>query len=262
MRQVIAVTATTALNRRAFLTTAAGAALAAALPVDGWAAEQLIGSLIALASTYPPVSKRIAVISHALLGHRYQANTLIGGPRQQEVFVARDDRFDCVTFCETVLAAAKANDLPSFEAELRAIRYRNGVVEWRERNHDFAAWCVRNTENGQCRPVVLGQPVMVKKAIDVPSALGHRDYTIAAIPSAALLADKRKLQDGDIIGFVSRRPALDYFHTGFAMSGAGSELLLRHASESHGRVVDEPVQRFLAVNGTRYVTVLRPQDGA
>jgi len=57
-------------------------------------------------------------------------------PRQAEVFVTRDDRFDCVTFCETVLAAAKAQDVASFEAELRAIRYRKGVVEWRERNHD------------------------------------------------------------------------------------------------------------------------------
>jgi hypothetical protein len=76
------------------------------------------------------------------------------------------------------------------------------------------------------------------------------------------IKSEKKLKDGDIIGFVSRRPVLDYFHTGFAMLGSKSELLLRHASESRGRVVDEPVQRFLAVNGTRYATVLRPQDGA
>lgn len=251
-----------ALDRRAFLTAAASAALSAALPLGAMGGEQLIGSLITLARPYPSVSKRIAVISQALLDHRYQANTLIGGPRQPEVFVARDDRFDCVTFCETVLAAAKAHDLPSFEAELRTIRYRNGVVQWRERNHDFAAWCARNTENGLCRPVALGRTIEITKVIETPAALGRRNYTIEAIATTALLADKEKLKDGDIIGFVSRRPVLDYFHTGFAMLGSKSELLLRHASESHGRVVDEPVQRFLAVNGTRYATVLRPQDGA
>ncbi len=78
------------------------------------------------------------------------ADTLIGGPRQPEKFVVRDDGFDCVTFCETVLAAADAHDLASFETQLRAIRYRNGVVDWRERNHDFAAWCARNVANGLC----------------------------------------------------------------------------------------------------------------
>ena len=33
-----------------------------------------------------------------------EAYTLIGGPRRPEKFVVRDDAFDCVTFCETVLA--------------------------------------------------------------------------------------------------------------------------------------------------------------
>src|SRR4051812_39583627 len=116
-------------TRRGFLCGLGSAALSTP-PWPASGGEQLIGKLIAQTQALPTVSKRIAVISHALLGHRYQANTLIGGPRQPEIFVARDDRFDCVTFCETVLAAAKAHDLPSFEAELRAIRYRNGTVDW------------------------------------------------------------------------------------------------------------------------------------
>ena len=48
----------------------------------------------------------MAFISRGLLGVRYQANTLTAGPRRKEVFVVRDDAFDCVTFCEVVLAAA------------------------------------------------------------------------------------------------------------------------------------------------------------
>ena len=41
----------------------------------------------------------------------------------------RDDAFDCVTFCETVLAAALSHDMGEFETRLREIRYHNGVVE-------------------------------------------------------------------------------------------------------------------------------------
>jgi hypothetical protein len=235
-------------------------ALAAAMSEHGDAGEQLIERLIAEVQTHPAISQRIDLISHALLGRRYRANTLIGGPRQAEVFVVRDDRFDCVTFCETVLAAARAHDVPSFEVQLRTIRYRNGIVEWRERNHDFAAWCERNIANGTCRAVAIGAPAEVKKALDVPRALGRRNYVIAAIPSAVLLGGKDKLQRGDIVGFVSRRASLDYFHTGFVAFDEKGELLLRDASGSRGRVVERKMQRFIAANGVRYVTVLRPQE--
>jgi len=42
--------------------------------------------------------------------------------------MARDDAFDCVTFCGPVLAATGAGNLAEFEALLRPIRYRHGVA--------------------------------------------------------------------------------------------------------------------------------------
>jgi Protein of unknown function (DUF1460) len=245
------------LTRRTFLAALGSAAFSAGPAKSG---ERVIAALIAKARSLPTISERITAISQALLGHAYQANTLIGGPRQPEVFVARDDRFDCVTFCEAVLAAAKAHDLPSFEAELRAIRYRNGIVEWRERNHDFAAWCEHNIANGLCQPIALGTPIELRKTITAPASLGTRSYTIEATTTASLFALKDKLRNGDIIGFVSRRPVLDYFHTGFVMFSARGHLVLRHASESHGRVVDERLNAFVGANGVRYLTLLRPRD--
>jgi hypothetical protein len=248
------------IDRRIFLTGAASAATLACMASYSDASEQLIAGLIAQAQAYPAISQRIDVISHALLGHRYQADTLIGGPRKAEVFVTRDDRFDCVTFCETVLAAARAHDLTSFEAALRAIRYRNGVVEWRARNHDFAAWCERNVSDGFCRPVTIGATVEVRKTLTAPSALGRRSYVLAGIPGKALLAGKDSLKRGDIVGFISHRTWLDYFHTGFVTFDGKGELVLRNASLSRRRVVDQPMKDFLAINGVRYVTVLRPQE--
>jgi hypothetical protein len=80
------------------------------------------------------------------------------------------------------------------------------------------------------------------------------------IPGAALLANKNKLERGDIVGFVSRRPDLDYFHVGFVAFDKTGALLLRHASQSRNRVLDERMDRFVAANGVRYVTLLRPQE--
>ncbi len=55
---------------------------------------------------------------------------------------------------------------------------------------------------------------------------------MTVIPRATLLANKRQLANGDIVGFVTRRPNLDYFHAGFVAFGDNGELLLRHASQS------------------------------
>src|SRR5665811_766660 len=118
---------------------AGGAALAAgARPSE--AGEALIERLIAEAKTLSTIAQRIDFISGALRGTTYQGYTLIGGPRRPEKFVVRDDAFDCVTFCETVLAAARARDTAEFETALREIRYRHGIVNWFERNHYFFEW--------------------------------------------------------------------------------------------------------------------------
>jgi hypothetical protein len=74
------------------------------------------------------------------------------------------------------------------------------------------------------------------------------------------MANAKLLSPGDIVGFVSRRPELDYFHTGFIAFGKRGELLARHASRSHRRVVEERIEDFMTANGTRSVTILRPAE--
>ena len=59
---------------------------------------------------------------------------------------------------------------------------------------------------------------------------------------------------------MTHRPDLDYFHVGFVMFGDRGELLLRHAAKSRHRVLDERMDRFIALNGVGYVTLLRPQE--
>jgi N-acetylmuramoyl-L-alanine amidase-like len=216
--------------------------------------------LIYQARAYPQISQRIDFISAALRGTRYLGYTLIGGPRRPEKFVVRDDGFDCVTYCETVLAAADARSLGDFETALKKIRYHNGVVEWRERNHYFFEWCQHNVENGICRWIAMDGAVEIKKTVDSQKGLSKRRFAMRVIPRAVFLANKPMLERGDIVGFVSHQPDLDYFHTGFVAFARGGALLLRHASESRHRVVDERMERFLARYSVRYVTILRPQE--
>src|SRR3954470_3482831 len=112
-------------TRRMFLRLLAGAPLLA-VGVRGDAREAVLPRLIKEAREHGDISQRIEFISRALLGTRYQAHTLIGGARPKEVFVLRDDAFDCVTYCEAVLAAAIADDFSQYPDVLRRIRYAQG----------------------------------------------------------------------------------------------------------------------------------------
>jgi hypothetical protein len=249
------------LHRRELLRLiAGGAVLAAAGSVE--AGEARIARLMAEAQHFPGISARIDYISGALRGTRYRESTLIGGPRRPEQFVLRDDAFDCVTFCETVLAAAGARDVPEFEYNVRQIRYHNGVVNWFERNHYFFEWCRHNVENKTCRWLELDGAIEIDKTVDSQKGLSKRHFAMRVIPSGVFLAHKPELQSGDVVGFVSRRPDLDYFHCGLVAFAPDGTLLLRHASESRSRVLDERMDRFVARYRVRSVTLLRPEQPA
>src|SRR5215203_2580226 len=247
-------------NRRHFLRLMAGAPLLAAGNAAWAAPTALIERLIQESRPLPNISQRIDFISGKLLGIRYLANTLIGGPKHPEKFVVRDDAFDCVTFCEVVLAAAIVTDLKEFETQLRRIRYDHGNVQYDQRNHYFADWCKRNIENGICRPVKIEPSIVIDKTVTWHREFGRRPVSIVAVSKETLLQKSRLLAAGDIIGFTSRRSDLDFFHTGIVAFSKGGELLLRNASQSRGRVMDDKMTTFVTVNPVTYVTLLRAAE--
>jgi len=249
-------------NRRHILWLLAGVPLLAAGTDASAARVALIERLIRESQTYPHVSERIDFISRSLLGVRYRANTLIGGPKLPEQFVVRDDAFDCVTFCEVVLAAALTPDIDGFEATLRRIRYDHGKVAYADRNHYWAEWCKRNIENGICRPVAIEPAVTIDKVVTWHREFAPRRVSIAAIDKATLLGKASQISAGDIIGFASRRQGLDYYHTGFIAFAPNGDLLLRSASLRHGRVLDEKMTSFVAAYSVKYVTLLRAVERA
>jgi hypothetical protein len=247
-------------SRRELLRLIAGAASLGLGAGAARAGAKRIDKLIVEARAYPMISRRIDFSSAALRGTGYSSSTLIGGPRRPEKFVVRDDVFDCVTYLETVLAAAIASKPDDFDGLLRKIRYHNGVVEWRERNHYFFQWCQHNVENGLFRWLAIDGAIDIRKTVDSEKGLGTRRFTMPVIPRAAFLAKKELLRTGDVIGFVSHRADLDYFHAGLIAFAPKNELLLRHASESEHRVLDEGMDRFLGRWGVRYVSLVRPLE--
>jgi len=248
------------LARRRFLQMLAGGAALAAGAQPGLAGEARIDKLIVAAQDRSDISQRIDFISRALIGTTYRGYTLIGGPHSPEQFVVRDDAFDCVTFCETVLAAAIARDPNAFEATLRTIRYHDGIVNWYERNHYFFEWSLHNVENKICRPITMDGAIDIEKTVYWHKALGRRRFAMQVVPRDVFMQGTPLLKGGDIVGFVTQRPNLDYFHIGFVAFSDDGRFMLRHAAKSRHRVLDERMDRFVVENRVRYVTLLRPQE--
>jgi hypothetical protein len=248
------------INRRHLLRLVAGAAALAVAPVPARAAHTRMSRLIEKAVALPSVGQRIDFISRALIGTPYRGHTLIGGLRKPEQFVTRDDAFDCVTYCEAVLAAALTPRPEDYPATLRQIRYRDGTVSWRARNHYFSQWCESNVANKVCQPLAVPGAATVSKTLSYMPALGVRRASLNAVPRADLMANRQLLATGDIIGFLSQRARLDYFHIGFVIVAPNGDLWLRHAARSKRGVLDEPLPRFLSANRVNAVTLLRPRE--
>jgi hypothetical protein len=183
-------------DRRDVLYFLGGGALLAAGLGQACAAETRISRLIIEAQSKGSISEKIDFISGALRGTRYLGYTLIGGPQRPEQFTVRDDGFDCVTFCETVLAAARAESHDRFDSVLKTIRYHGGVVSWHERNHYFFEWGQHNVENKVCKPIDMAGSIEIEKNVYWHRALGRRRFAIRVIPSAVFLGSKALLANG------------------------------------------------------------------
>ena len=221
---------------------------------------RLARSLLARVKPHRTVAARVEALSALLLGAPYEANGLVGSAETPEVFVAPLDRFDCVTYVESVYALARAADPEGFVEELRKIRYEDGLVEWARRNHYMTDWLRRNGKAGLMWPVAAeGLGVRKEKRLNVVPGLPERKVSLYPVPKSKLRAYAPRLRNGDLLLFVSTKKGLDVFHCGLLVL-SGGVLKLRHASRSKGRVVEEDLAAFLRANRTAGILASRPQE--
>ncbi|MEQ1565900.1 MAG: N-acetylmuramoyl-L-alanine amidase-like domain-containing protein [Myxococcota bacterium] len=208
------------------------------------------------------LTERIVALSARLLGRPYQAFPLIGGPTTPEQLVTRVDRFDCVTFVETVVALATSASPEDFPRRLTNLRYWQGKVEWAHRNHYWSSWIKRNVRAHLVERVARNH---WRADSPTPRALSVlRDYPTHPwkplyLPAARVDVLELLGEPGDVLGFVSRRADLDTFHTGLSIPTPFG-LYVRHAGRSAGEVVHQKLSEFLTANDVPGVLVVRPLE--
>jgi N-acetylmuramoyl-L-alanine amidase-like len=204
---------------------------------------------------------RIDILSRQFLGHPYQTNPLIGSAESPEVFTVSLDAFDCVTYIETILALSLASNPDEFEKWLRKIRYQNGRIVWERRNHYMTGWIRSNQRAGAVRRLSLPNiPVRVKerKLNGIPGLPPIR-RRFTCVPKPAIRRLALHLETGDLIFFASTRKHLDVFHCGIIIRDH-ERLLVRHASRSRGRVIEQELNDFLKENRMAGVIIARPKE--
>jgi len=204
------------------------------------------------------IDSRIEVISRHFLGRPYQTNPLIGSADSAEVFMVSIDRFDCVTYIETVVALARASTVDGFIEWLRKIRYERGRIQWDRRNHYMTLWIRNNVREGIIRRVSMAvATVSMERVLNVVPGLAPRRIRIRCVAKRAVPQCVERLRSGDVISFVSTDKHLDVFHAGIIVRD-GKRILMRHASRSQGGVVEQELSEFLKANRMAGVIVVRP----
>jgi hypothetical protein len=198
---------------------------------------RLLSSVAAVAD----LPGRLEVVSEALLGRPYVVGSLVGGPAEPERLVTRLDAFDCVTFCDSVIALATAGAAPALAARVQALRYHRGALGWASRNHYTHSWLERNVAAGLLEPLLpqlwcdAGPP----RTLDILEGYPALTWQPRYLPWSCRGALEDAALPGDWVGFISHRPRLDTFHVGLLVRDG--ELWVRHASRSRGRVIQEPL---------------------
>lgn len=80
---------------------------------------------------------KVAYINQLFFNKPYTFNALGEGTKGEfdNHPLYRTDAFDCETYVDTVIALALASDLQSFQDMIRKVRYKDGKVEFTNRNH-------------------------------------------------------------------------------------------------------------------------------
>ncbi len=85
----------------------------------------------------PIINNRLLSASSVFLGKPYYLGALGEGPgaKFDKHPLYRTDKFDCVTYIETVLALAESTSFRGFQDHILQIRYSDGIPTYLSRNH-------------------------------------------------------------------------------------------------------------------------------
>jgi len=200
--------------------------------------------ILALFSLSFDAKANIQEYSSKFLGTPYKVNPLIGAIDTKEKLVYDTSFFDCFTFVD-YMEASKSKDI---KKALKNLRYKNGKIDYKTRNHFFSDWVVYN-KNIKDITCSLGNCLKSVKYLNKKdeNELHLKGIDILKRDIYYLKVDDiefSKLQNGDYIGIYTHLKGLDITHVGIAIK-KDNIWYLRHASSKLKKVVDSDLNEYI-----------------
>lgn len=238
---------------------------AEATVLDKWS-DSAIERLLFQAQRFENQGDKVDFISERFLNTRYKPNTLIGSETIPEQLTIRLDAVDCLTYLEYVEAMRRSETIAALQENLKAVRYRNGRVDYHQRKHFFSNWLDNSAAFIADVTVKVGAEagLKVKKRLNESNSrqlvpgIPSLEKLVYYIPSYKIDAEiLGRLKNGDYIGIYTDRDGLDVNHVGIVIKKP-SEIYFRHADADapNRKVVDTDFPSFF--KHQRGIVVFRP----
>lgn len=232
-------------------------------PIYKLSPAQLSTRLPTYQAEHRALNERAIAIARANVGQPYDMYLLGEAPFEkidpQPVYNLR--KSDCMVFVEHTLAMALTDDFPGFLRMLQRIRYKDGAIGVRTRNHytetDWNvnnAWLVREIteeiapgKTRQYRQTIDRQgffKTRYKLDVEIPKEKTTQSY----IPFERIGEIKSQLRTGDVVNFVkgTSESSAWVHHMGFVAVMPDGAVHLIHSTQP--RVREETIETFIANN--------------
>lgn len=230
--------------------------------------DELDAYIRAQADNAGSFDERISAVAEATLGTAYQDGPLGEGPegRYDQDPLVDFNKVDCVTYVEQAVAVAGSSNYDEMFNLLQQIRYKNGAVNYEDRNHFMISDWIAN--NRFCEDITrdLGVdtwPVtrtisrkdffQLVKAPDVGQATADQNITIDLVPSEASADAEKGLPSPSLVVFVGKVDWLFSLHCGLYLRDETGKGALYHASSKADQVVAVDLPKYVQAQSSRYI---------
>lgn len=204
-----------------------------------------------------PVKERLRFWAEFFRDYPYVDSPLGEGLEKPRV---RTDGFDCMTYVETCLALAISESAEDILPNLDRIRYRDGVADFEHRNHFVSldwlpnnSWLLRPLDEFSDRSVTrdIDRAAFFEKnghRLSAESELAAVEHIESRIISPSRFAEISPARlDCTVVMLAGRLDWLVVSHMGLLFAES-DQLILRHASSVHRKVVELTLSDYFDVN--------------
>jgi len=208
------------------------------------------------------ITERMNYFSELFLGTPYSPNCTGDGPDAlyEPWPLVNFQETNCMALCEHVLALSISDSWDNFFNNLQHIRYKDGIIGMRTRNHYTLAdwlpenrWLLENASrnNGRKSAQTVTRTIshtrffQNKGITDLRYVLPNREITVDYLPQGKLLNLENELQMGDILVLIAANKT-DIFAAHMALIAVkNGNMLVRESSNSRMTTFETPVAEWL-----------------